>query len=75
MERAEIIATPDTLNGALETWFIQNVVFQGLPYSLNFQPQKVESSTVIYLELYQLNLEFISQVRDLGKKLVLTSRT
>lgn len=71
MERAEIIATPDTLNGALETWFIQNVVFQGLPYSLNFQPQKVESSTVIYLELYQLNLEFISQVRDLGKKLVL----
>ncbi|MBU3576749.1 glycosyltransferase family 47 protein [Polynucleobacter sp. UK-Kesae-W10] len=71
MSKYQIISTPDSLNGALETWFIQNDLFAGVPYALGFDPSKVEASTVIYLELIQINLDLIRHLKSLEKKVVL----
>ena len=71
MSKLQIISTPDTLNNILETWFIQNELFAGAPYALGFDPIKIKASTVIYLELVQINLDLIRHIRSLGKKVVL----
>ena len=66
-----IISTPDSLNGALETWFIQNNLFGGVPYSLVINPEIIQNLPVIYLELYQINLDLISHIKSLGNKVIL----
>jgi hypothetical protein len=67
----QIISSPKTLNAILESGFVQNVLFQGAPYSTEFDPKKSTGSTIIYLELYEINLELIKAIKAAGKNLVL----
>jgi len=67
----QIIASPDSLNGALETWFIQNNLFSGVPYSLGVNPELLDESPVVYLELNQINIDLIRHIKSLGNKVVL----
>jgi len=66
-----IISTPDSLNAALETWFIQNELFGGTPYSLGVNPKQLGDSPVVYLELNQINIDLIRHIRSLGNKVIL----
>lgn len=67
----EIIASPDSLNAALETWFVQNTVFCGTPFSLNVNSTQVRESTVVYLELNQISMLVIEHLKSLGNKVIL----
>lgn len=67
----QIVSSLKSLDGAQESWFIQNILFQGAPYNTEFDPKKSESPVVIYLELYEINLELISKIKSSGKKVVL----
>lgn len=67
----QIISTPDSLNGALETWFIQNNLFSGAPYSLTVNSEIIQNSPIIYLELHQINLDLIRHIQTMGKKVIL----
>jgi hypothetical protein len=71
MDALQIISTPDSLNAALETWFIQNELFGGAPYSLGVDPEKLKDSAVVYLELNQINLDLIHHLKSLGNKVIL----
>jgi hypothetical protein len=71
MSQLHIISTPDTLNGALETWFIQNDLLGGAPYSPGFDPEKIHHSTVVYLELGEINPGLIQALKSAGNKVVL----
>ena len=71
MQDIKIVSTPDSLNGALETWFVQNELFQGAPYSLGVDPAHIGKYPVIYLELNQINIDLIRYIKSLGNKIVL----
>ena len=71
MRNLQIISTPDSLNAALETWFIQNDLFGGAPYSLGLNPELLGDSAAIYLELNQINIDLIRHIKSLGNKVVL----
>ena len=71
MSNLQIISTPDSLNDALETWFIQNDLFGGAPYSLGINPDQFCDSVIVYLELNQINIELIRHIKSLGNKVVL----
>ncbi len=71
MSQVQIIATPDSLNAALETWFIQNDLFGGAPYSLGVDTAKLGDSPMVYLELNQINIDLIRHIKSLGNKVVL----
>lgn len=66
-----IISAPDSLNGALETWFIQNNLFRGAPYSLTVNSDAIQNSPIIYLELHQINLDLINHIKAMGNKVIL----
>ena len=71
MSDLQIISSPDSLNGALETWFIQNDLFSGAPYSLGVNPSQLGKLPVVYLELNQINIDLIRNIKSLGNKVVL----
>jgi hypothetical protein len=66
----QILSTPETLNLALETWFIQDTLFGGVPFSLNLGGKMI-GSPVVYLEFKNINLDFVRHVKSTGSKLVL----
>lgn len=66
-----IYASADSLNGALETSFIRDVLFQGVPYCVGLNYIDPNSSYVIYLELFQICDDFISKAQRAGKKVIL----
>ncbi len=66
-----IISTPQTLNAIQESGFIQNILFNGAPYSTELNPAKFSDSILIYLELFEINLDFITDTKTSGKKIVL----
>jgi len=67
----QIISSSKTLNAILESGFIQNILFQGAPYSTQFDPEKSAGVVVVYLELYEIDLRLISKIKSSGKKVVL----
>ena len=71
MKNLQIISSPDSLNGALETWFIQNNLFAGAPYSLGIDPTQLNHFTIVYLELNQINIDLIRHIKSFGNKVVL----
>ena len=71
MSNLQIISAPDSLNAALETWFIQNELFGGAPYSLGVNPSELGNAAVVYLELNQINVDLIHHIKSLGNKVVL----
>lgn len=71
MRNLQIISTPQSLNGPLETWFIQNILFSGAPYALGFDPIRFSGNVVVYLEFGSIDYEVINQMRKTGKRIVL----
>lgn len=71
MPEIHLISSPDTLNGALETWFIQNNLLGGVPYSLGFDHKNIHNSTVVYLELDEINIDLIHALKSTNNKVVL----
>jgi hypothetical protein len=67
----QIISSPDSLNAALETWFVQNNLFEGAPYSFGINPTLVGDSPIVYLELNLINRDLIRQIKSLGNKVIL----
>ena len=65
-----LVATPETLNLVLETWYIQNTLFDGIPYSIGFDGS-ISNSTLVYVELRSINLDYIRHLKALGNKVVL----
>ena len=71
MRNIQIVSSPDSLNGALETWFIQNQLFAGAPYYLGVNPDLLRDSVIVYLELNQINVDLIRHIKSFGNKVVL----
>ena len=71
MTSFQIVATPDTLNSALETWFIQNNLLGGATYSPGFDPRKIQNSLVVYLELGEIDAGLIQALKLAGNKVAL----
>jgi len=67
----QIISSPKTLDAILESGFIQNTLFGGAPYSTQFDPQKCIGHIVVYVELYEIDLELIHKIKAAGNKVVL----
>ncbi|WP_353432646.1 exostosin family protein [Polynucleobacter sp. MWH-UH23A] len=66
-----ILVSPNTINAALETWFIQNIVFEGAPYFPGGYPNLLIDELAIYVELYEIDTSIIRRLKSLGKKVVL----
>lgn len=71
MNKLQILSNPDSLNGALETWFIQNKLFNGAPYALGIDLANTKNTLVIYLELGEINLDLIRAIRSSGNNVIL----
>jgi len=75
MPAAQYFSTAKTLNGALETWFIQNQVLGGQALSIiDAEPESrlsPDSRQIAYLELFQIDQGFIQKMHDQGKKVAL----
>jgi hypothetical protein len=57
-----ILSNPDNLNRILETWFIQNVLFDGAPYCLDLNGAQISNPQIIYMEIGDFDLDLISQI-------------
>jgi hypothetical protein len=71
MSKLQILSNPDSLNGALETWFIQNNLFNGAPYALGIDLANTKNALVIYLELGEVNLDLIHAIKSSGSNVIL----
>jgi hypothetical protein len=71
MKNLQIISSPESLNSALETWFVQNELFAGSPFSFEVNLSELDCSVVVYLELNQISIDLIRQIKSFGKKVVL----
>jgi len=71
MSQLKILSNPDSLNGALETWFIQNNLFDGAPYALGIDLTNTKNTKVIYLELGEVNLDLIRAIKSSGNRVIL----
>ena len=71
MSKLQILSNPDSLNGALETWFIQNNLFEGAPYALGIDLANTKNIKVIYLELGEVNIDLIRAIKSTGNTVIL----
>lgn len=66
------LSSPQTLNGALETWFIQNILLMGLPISITGKDLNLsDAQEIIYLELFKIDFGLIERAQAHQKKVVL----
>lgn len=68
--RSKIIANQHDLNAIQESWFIQNVIFSGLPIDIGFQ-SPASNNKIIYLELNEISGELISMLREAKQSIIL----
>ena len=66
-----IFSSPNSLNGALETGFIRDIVFSSQPFVVGLDTGGYDGKLVIYLELFDIDAQFIHQVKLANKKIVL----
>ena len=66
-----IFSSPDSLNGALETSFIRDVLFSNIPFSIGLNIDLYVNDSIIYLELFNINNQFINYAKSKNKKIVL----
>ena len=75
LQNTQYLSTPQTLNGAQETWFIQNVLLGGLAVSvwdeLSNKAPLLWADNIAYLELFSIDTKKIHQLNQLGKKTIL----
>ena len=69
--KLKIIANPHDLNSIQESWFVQNIVFNGAQIGVGFDPVKDANQTIVYLELNQINHGLIQAIKDIGSKVIL----
>ena len=71
----QYFSTSKTLNGVLETWFVQNDLLGGQPISIMGGDSEIslflDAHNIVYLELFEIDQGFIKKVHGLGKKVVL----
>ncbi len=67
----QLFSSPQTLNSALETWFIQHIILGGLPYLLKSPEIPPTDSCITYVELFQIDQSFLTNLKSAGKKTVL----
>jgi len=67
----QFFSSSQSLNGALETWFMQNIVLGGAPVSLKDRPNPFAEDAIAYLELFEIDKAFITHVHNANKKMVL----
>ncbi|WP_179945973.1 exostosin domain-containing protein [Polynucleobacter asymbioticus] len=71
----QYLSTPETLNGAQETWFVQNLLLGGLAVSIwdeaGDHSPILSASNIAYLELFGIDSKRIEHIRQLGKKTIL----
>lgn len=67
----QIVADPGLLNSSLETWFLQNALFDGAPYSVGHGNKAISDSTVVFVALVDISLASIERIKSTGNKLVL----
>lgn len=66
-----LVASPDTLHSALETWFFQNELLGGIPYTLDTELGALTDSVIIYIGLHQpVSVQLIQSLRQRGNKFV-----
>jgi hypothetical protein len=71
MRKIHLISTPHTLNGALETWFYQNEMLGGIPFTLDMEAGKIFDSVVVFIELADsINLNAIRALHANRNKVV-----
>lgn len=66
-----IFSSPDSLNGALETSFIRDVLFSNIPFSVGLNIDHYINDSIIYLELFDFNTQFINYAKSKNKKIIL----
>jgi hypothetical protein len=66
----QILSSPETLNLVLESWFVQDAWFDGVPYSLT-HGSKIIGSPVVYVEFKDINRDFVRHIKSTGNSLVL----
>jgi len=66
-----IFSSPDSLNAALETGFIRDILFLKIPFSVGLNINNYDSETLIYLELFDINQQFIEHAKTRTKKIAL----
>ena len=67
----QYLSSPKTLNGALETWFVQNTLLGGTPISVLDQEIALDGEKIAYLELFQIDAKFIQELHAQAKKVIL----
>lgn len=71
MKKLFLVGSAQTYNAALETWFYQNEILGGIPFTLDMEAIKIFDSVVIFIELAAaINLEFIRFLRHNRNKVV-----
>jgi len=67
----QLFSSSATLNSALETWFIQNNLLDGTPYLLMNDDSNFSEDIIGYLELFTIDRDFLEQIHQQEKKVVL----
>jgi hypothetical protein len=72
MRKIYLVAAPRTLNGVLETWFFQNEILGGMPFTLDVGAERISNAVVIFMELHGLTIdvEFIRRLKSNGNRVV-----
>ena len=66
-----ILSNPGALNKILETWFIQNVLFDGAPYYLDLHGEEASNAQIIYMEIGDFDHDLIRQIKKSKTKMIL----
>jgi hypothetical protein len=66
-----IKSSPDSLNGALETSYIRDVLFQGEAFNVGLNYHNEQNKTIIYLELFEINQDLIEHSKKNLNKIIL----
>ena len=71
MRKIYFIGSASTYNAALETWFYQNEIFGGIPFTLDMEADKIFDAVVIYIELSAtIDVDFIRRLRQNRNRVV-----
>lgn len=71
MRHLKLVSDPSTLNAALEVWYIQNRMMDGLPFTLTQDTGGLRDCVIVYLELGGADINYIHSLKSRGNKVVL----
>lgn len=66
-----VIGSQPTIGSILEGWFHQNILLQGYSFNLEWDYATISNKVVIYLELFEINLHLINDLKSRNNKIVL----